>query len=48
MRHVATSFVAPPHFQHYHINGTIFGKKVAEHKVSFDFFYNAHMKHFSF
>jgi hypothetical protein len=29
-------------------NGTIFEKKVAEHKMCFDLFYNVYLKYFSF
>ena len=35
-------------FPHYLINGTIFGKKVIEHKMCFDFLYNFCLQHFSF
>jgi hypothetical protein len=35
-------------FSHYIINGMIFGKKVTEHKISFDFLYYTCLKHFSF
>jgi hypothetical protein len=35
-------------FPQYLINGTIFGKKVIEHKISSDFLYNCGMKRFSF
>jgi hypothetical protein len=34
-------------FLRYLINGTIFGKKVIEHKMCFDFLYNFCLKHFS-
>jgi len=35
-------------FPHCLINGMIFGKKVTEHKICFDFLYYTCLKHFSF
>jgi hypothetical protein len=35
-------------FPHYVINGTIFGEKVTEYKMCFDFMYNFYLKSFSF
>ena len=35
-------------FRHYLINDTIFGKKVIEHKMCFDFLYNFYLKYLSF
>ena len=52
MRRIVLSSVAclavPYFFFPYLIKGMIFGKKVTEHKMCFDFLYNSYLKYFSF